>query len=79
MRAVIYLFGKNIIHCLDQVISIQLDHQIDKECATHHYDSLKLSFMLEIAFKHHPCQRRQIRVASTVLNEKPGRRWCRLV
>ena len=53
MRAVIYLFGKNIIHFIDQVISIQLDHkivQIDKECATHHYDSLKLSFMLEIAF-----------------------------
>ena len=49
MRAVIYLFGKNIIHFIDQVISIQLDHQIDKECATHHYDSLKLSFMLEIA------------------------------
>ena len=42
MRAVIYLFGKNIIHFIDQVISIQLDHkivQIDKECATHHYDS----------------------------------------
>ena len=35
---------------IDQVISIQLDHKIDKECATHHYDSLKLSFMLEIAF-----------------------------
>ena len=49
MRPVIYLLGKNIIHFIDQVISIQLDHQIDKECATHHYDSLKLSFMLEIA------------------------------
>ena len=42
MRPVIYLLGKNIIHFIDQVISIQLDHKIDKECATHHYDSLKL-------------------------------------
>ena len=50
MRAVIYLFGKNIIYFIDQVISIQLDHKIDKECATHHYDLLKLSFLLEIVF-----------------------------